>query len=224
MVPDGSALALVVTTEAANTTPANKLRTLDMKASLVCQTITRSSEILLAGRGDRTVTHCARRWPLARRALLRSDGPKRCTRTGMALTSETRIDRGARVIGLAMLAALALVSPAPADDYFKGKTVRLVVGTPPGGGYDTYGRLVARHLGEYLPGHPTVIVVNMAGASGMNAVHCVYYQAPRDGTVIATFNKSMPFYQALGQQGVRFKAEQLSFIGSMSQDPDVVSV
>lgn len=109
-------------------------------------------------------------------------------------------------------------------DYFKGKTVRLVVGTPPGGGYDTYGRLVARHLGEYLPGHPTVIVVNMAGASGMNAVTWLYTQAPKDGTVIATFNKSMPFYQALGQLGARFKTEELTWIGSLSQDPDVVSV
>jgi tripartite-type tricarboxylate transporter receptor subunit TctC len=145
---------------------------------------------------------------------------------GMSVPFGKGVDRGARVLALAVLVALAVfdVWPAQADDYFRGKTVRLVVGTPPGGGYDTYGRLVARHLGEYLPGHPTVIVVNMAGASGMNAVSWLYTQAPRDGTVIATFNKSMPFYQALGQHGVRFKTEELSFIGSMSQDPDVVSV
>ena len=126
------------------------------------------------------------------------------------------------LIALTLLATS--VSGAQAEEYFKGKTIRLVVGTPPGGGYDTYGRLVARHLGEYLPGHPTVIVVNMAGASGMNAVTWLYTQAPRDGGTIATFNKSMPFYQALGQQGVRFKTEELSWIGSLSQDPDLVSV
>jgi tripartite-type tricarboxylate transporter receptor subunit TctC len=127
---------------------------------------------------------------------------------------------------LVALVALAWSSacPAQAQDFFKGKTLRLIVGTPPGGGYDTYGRIVARHLGEHLPGHPTVIVVNMAGASGMNAVTWLYTQAPRDGSTIATFNKSMPFYQALGQQGVRFKTEELSWIGSLSQDPDVVSV
>jgi tripartite-type tricarboxylate transporter receptor subunit TctC len=130
---------------------------------------------------------------------------------------------GTRVAALLLLVVLGPM-PANADDEFKGKTIRLVVGTPPGGGYDTYGRLLARHLGEHLPGHPTVIVVNMAGASGMNAVTWLYSQAPRDGTVIATFNKSMPFYQALGQHGARFKAEELSYIGSMSQDPDVVSV
>jgi tripartite-type tricarboxylate transporter receptor subunit TctC len=125
---------------------------------------------------------------------------------------------------LMVLMVLLLAPTAHADDYFKGKTIRLVVGTPPGGGYDTYGRLVGRHLGEFLPGHPPIIVVNMAGASGMNAVTWLYTQAPRDGSTIATFNKSMPFYQALGQQGVRFKTEELSWIGSLSQDPDLVSV
>jgi len=129
----------------------------------------------------------------------------------------------AQAIALSLLTALGATA-TQADDYFKGKTIRLVVGAPPGGGYDTYGRVVARHLAEYLPGHPTVVVINMVGASGMNATTWLYTQAPRDGTVIATFNKSMPFYQALGQPGARFKAEELSFIGSMSQDPDVVSV
>src|SRR5947199_240873 len=105
---------------------------------------------------------------------------------------------------LFFLAALLPAAPSSAQDQFKGKTVRLVVGTPAGGGYDTYGRLVARHLGAHLPGRPTVIVVNMPGASGMNAVSWLYSQAPKDGTVIATFNKSQPFYQAIGQQGVHF--------------------
>ena len=125
---------------------------------------------------------------------------------------------------LFFLAALLLAAPASAQDQLKGKTVRLVVGTPAGGGYDTYGRLVARHLGAHLPGRPTVIVVNMPGASGMNAVSWLYSQAPKDGTVIATFNKSQPFYQAIGQQGVHFKTEELSWIASLSQAPDLISV
>jgi len=132
--------------------------------------------------------------------------------------------RSGRVLIALTVLAWSATPAAQAEDYFRGKTLRLVVGTPPGGGYDSYGRLVARHLAEYLPGHPTIIVVNMAGASGMNAVTWLYTQAPRDGSTIATFNKSMPFYQALGQQGVRFKTEELSWIGSLSQDPDLVSV
>src|SRR5437773_9431140 len=115
-----------------------------------------------------------------------------------------------------MALAAAFASPAQAQD-FTGKTIRLVVATPPGGGYDTYGRLVARHLGEHLPGHPGITVVNMPGASGMNATSWLYTQAPRDGTVIATFNKSQPFYQAIGQAGVRFKTEEFGWIGSVSQ-------
>jgi tripartite-type tricarboxylate transporter receptor subunit TctC len=127
----------------------------------------------------------------------------------------------ATALGLLLTGSLA---SAQEPVSFKGKTIRLVVGTPPGGGYDTYGRLVAHYLPDFLPGHPTVIVVNMPGASGMNAVSWLYSQAPRDGSVIATFNKSQPFYQALGEAGVRFKTQELSWIGSLSQAPDLVSV
>jgi tripartite-type tricarboxylate transporter receptor subunit TctC len=124
--------------------------------------------------------------------------------------------------GLAIIAALTVLTPLPsaAEEPFKGKTIRLVVATPPGGGYDTYGRLVARHLGEHLPGRPNIVVTNMPGASGMSATTWLYSQAPRDGTVFATFNKSQPFYQALGQPGVRFKTEELGFFGSLSQAAD----
>jgi tripartite-type tricarboxylate transporter receptor subunit TctC len=137
--------------------------------------------------------------------------------------------RIARILSLAAavsisLAASAGVAQAAPEDFFRGKTIRLVVGTPPGGGYDAYARLVARHIVDYLPGHPTVIVTNMPGASGMNATHWVYALAPRDGTVFATFNKSEPFYQAIGQKGASFKTEELSWIGSLSQAADTVNV
>jgi len=123
-----------------------------------------------------------------------------------------------------MAAAVLLGTPANAEDTLKGKTIRLVVGTPAGGGYDTYARLVARHMRDYLPGRPTIIVSNMAGASGITATNWLYEVAPKDGTVFGTFNKSEPFYQAIGQKGVRFKAEEFSWIGSLSQAPDTVTV
>jgi tripartite-type tricarboxylate transporter receptor subunit TctC len=126
-------------------------------------------------------------------------------------------------VALAALIGSTTAHAAP-EDFFRGKTIRLVVGTPPGGGYDAYARLVARHIVTYLPGHPTVIVTNMPGASGMNATHWVWAQAPRDGTVFATFNKSEPFYQAIGQKGANFKTEELSWIGSLSQAADTVNV
>ncbi|MEA2951044.1 MAG: hypothetical protein QOJ96_564 [Alphaproteobacteria bacterium] len=122
----------------------------------------------------------------------------------------------------ALLATLA--GPARADDYFKGRVIRIIVGSPPGGGYDAYGRLVGRHLANFIPGKPTVVVSNMQGASGTKATSYIYGIAPKDGTVIATFNKSMPVYQALGQTEIAFKAEQLAWIGSVSQTADVLAV
>jgi tripartite-type tricarboxylate transporter receptor subunit TctC len=130
----------------------------------------------------------------------------------------------ARVAAAAALAGVLACSSASAEDYFKGKTIHLVVGTPPGGGYDTYGRLVGRYLADFVPGKPTVIVSNMPGASGVKAAYYTYAVAPRDGTVVATFNKSIPFYQAMGLAGAGFKTEQMSWIASLSQIADVVSV
>ncbi len=122
--------------------------------------------------------------------------------------------------------ALAFFAPGPgyAEDFLGGKSIRLMVATPPGGGYDVYARLVARYLREYLPGHPAIAVNNMAGASGMTGANWLYEIAPRDGTVFGTFNKSEPFYEALGEAGARFKSEQFSWIGSLSQAPDTVNV
>jgi tripartite-type tricarboxylate transporter receptor subunit TctC len=140
------------------------------------------------------------------------------------VTVRLRFGKRLRWAAVGMALAVPLPLPASAQDQFKGKTIRLVVATPPGGGYDTYGRLVARHLAEHLPGRPGIVVTNMPGASGMNATAWLYGQAPRDGSVIATFNKSQPFYQAIGQTGVRFKTEEFSWIGSLSQAADHVSV
>jgi tripartite-type tricarboxylate transporter receptor subunit TctC len=128
------------------------------------------------------------------------------------------------VIAAAVLASMLAPSAAGAEDYFKGKTIHLVVGTPPGGGYDTYGRLVGRYLGDFIPGKPAVIVSNLPGASGVKAAYYTYAVAPKDGTVIATFNKSIPFYQAMGLAGAGFRTEQMSWIASLSQTADVVAV
>jgi len=129
-----------------------------------------------------------------------------------------------------LLAAIALAQSIPAalaqdaGTFFTGRQVRIIVGTGAGRGYDTYARLVARHLGRHVPGHPTFVVENMPGASGIRAINYLYAAAPSDGTVIATFNNAIPFYQAVGQPGIRFKAEELSWIGSLAQAATVVAV
>jgi tripartite-type tricarboxylate transporter receptor subunit TctC len=114
--------------------------------------------------------------------------------------------------------------PAPAQDFFEGKQVRIIVGTGTGGGYDTYARLVARHLGNHIPGKPTFVVENMPGASGIKATNYLYETAPKDGTVLATFNNAIPFYQTIKQPGIRFKSEELSWIGSLTQTATVIAI
>ena len=111
-----------------------------------------------------------------------------------------------------------------AGNYFAGKTIRIIVGTGSGGGYDGAARLTARYLGKYIPGNPAFVVENMPGASGIKATNYLYAAAPKDGTVIATVNNSMPVYQAIGQEGVRFQAEDLNWIGSLLQTATTVSI
>lgn len=119
---------------------------------------------------------------------------------------------------------LAAPVAAQSEPFFQGKSLRLVVGSAPGGGYDAYARLVARYLGEHLPGAPTLVVNNMPGASGIKATNYLYSIASQDGTVFGTFNSAMPFYQVLGQPGVQFKAEEFSWLGSLSQAANVIAV
>ncbi len=131
---------------------------------------------------------------------------------------------------MAFLAALGLLprmDTAVAQDagnFFAGKQIRILVGTGAGGGYDTAARLVARHLGKHIPGNPIFVVENMPGASGIKATNYLYEIAPADGTVLATVNNSIPIYQAINQPGIQYKAEELSWIGSLLQTATTVSV
>jgi tripartite-type tricarboxylate transporter receptor subunit TctC len=118
-------------------------------------------------------------------------------------------------------ALLALAGPsARADgvaDFYKGKIVNLVVGYGSGGGYDVYGRLVATHLGKYIPGNPTVVIQNMPGAGSLRAVNYLYNTAPKDGTVLATFARDMPLLGLIGNNtNVRFDPRKLTWLGSSS--------
>ncbi len=93
--------------------------------------------------------------------------------------------------------------------FYRGKTVRLIVGFAAGGGYDTYTRLIGRHLGKYLPGNPTVVVENMPGGGSLVALNYLYNAAPKDGTVIATYNGPLVLDQLFGTPGVEFDMARL---------------
>lgn len=111
-------------------------------------------------------------------------------------------------------AAKPAAATTAVEDFYRGKTIKIVVAYAPGGGYDTISRLVAQHLGKYIPGNPTVIVENRPGAGGMLALNQIYNTERRDGTVIASFAENQPLLQATGAEGVQFDANKLNFLMS----------
>ena len=121
----------------------------------------------------------------------------------------------------AALLALALAcAPARADavsDFYKGKSIQLVLGYGPGGGYDVYARLVARYLGKHIPGNPSVVVVNMPGAGSLRATNFLYTSAPKDGLTIGAFARDMPLMGIIGgNANVQFDPRKFVWLGSAS--------
>ena len=121
----------------------------------------------------------------------------------------------------ALLAVVALmIAPAKADpvaEFYKGKTITVIVGYGTGGGYDVFARLLARHLGKHIPGNPSVVVQNMPGAGSMRAVNALYNTAPKDGTAIGMFGRDMPLIAILGTNpGVQFDPRKFVWLGSAS--------
>ncbi len=116
----------------------------------------------------------------------------------------------------ALLAGSALSASADdVADFYKGKTVRLVIGYGAGGGYDVYAKFLARYLSEHIPGKPTVIAQNMPGAGSRNAANWLYKVEPKDGTVLAVLSQATPADQALGQPGIQFDVRNFNWIGNM---------
>jgi tripartite-type tricarboxylate transporter receptor subunit TctC len=116
--------------------------------------------------------------------------------------------------------ALALASPAaanPVEDFYKGKQIRIVIRATPGGNYDLYSRLLARHIVRFIPGHPTAIPVNMPGGSGLTALNYVADVHPRDGTVLTMVTQTFPLEQALSfNDKLKVDMRRLNWIGNMS--------
>ena len=121
-------------------------------------------------------------------------------------------------------ASMAMVLPAQADavaNFYRDKTVNLVVGYGPGGGYDVYARLVGRHLGRHIPGKPNVVVQNMPGAGSLRSVNWLYNVAPKDGTALAHFARNMPLMGMLGTNpNAQFDARKFTWLGSSSSFED----
>ena len=115
--------------------------------------------------------------------------------------------------------AILAMPPARADglaDFYKGKTVALVVGSSTGGGYDTMTRAIARFIGKHIPGNPTVVVRNMPGAGGITALNYIYNTAEHDGTVLALVQNNTPLEPLFGTKQARYDATRLNWLGTPS--------
>ena len=122
----------------------------------------------------------------------------------------------AAMLVAAPCAGLAQAHADPVADFYKGKTINALVGVSAGGEYDLKLRLVARHIGKYIPGKPTVIPQNMTGATGMVMANFLYNVAPQDGTYIGVIQNGLPTSQAVGVDGVKFDATRFQWIGSIA--------
>ena len=122
-------------------------------------------------------------------------------------------------------AAMWLAGPSHAqsvEEFYAGRTVELYIGSTVGGGYDAYGRLVARHIGKHIPGNPAVVPLNMEGTGSIRLTNWLYEAAPKDGTVFALVNRGVAFVPLLGErQFAQFDAKEFNWIGSASDDVSV---
>jgi tripartite-type tricarboxylate transporter receptor subunit TctC len=115
--------------------------------------------------------------------------------------------------------------PAQADavaDFYKGRTVTVVVSSSAGGGYDTLARALARHIGRHLPGHPVFVVRNMPGAGGMTASNFLYNSADKDGSVIGLVQNNTPFEPLFGTREARYEPVKFNWLGSPSVETAMV--
>jgi tripartite-type tricarboxylate transporter receptor subunit TctC len=118
------------------------------------------------------------------------------------------------VAALAFFASTATSANAQ-EPFYKGKTIALIIGSNTSGGYDTYGRLLARHMGRHLAGNPSFVVQNMPGAGGLRSANHLHGVAPRDGTAIGIFDQAIFLDQMLGSTALRGDARQFNWIGRM---------
>jgi len=121
---------------------------------------------------------------------------------------------------LATLGAAPALAQSPAE-FYKGKTIELDIGLSVGGAYDAYARMLARHMGKYIPGNPAIVPKTVEGAGSMRLANSLYNAAPRDGTVFGIINRSTPFEPILANKGAQFDATRFGWIGSANNEVSV---
>ncbi len=127
-----------------------------------------------------------------------------------------------RVFAATLLALLPLDASIAADGYYKGKSVTFIIGSAPGGGYDTYSRLIASHLGQHLDGRPSIVPQNMPGAGSIRAANYLYNVARKDGTTIGMLDQAIYLYQILGTPDLKIDAVKFQWIGRILRNSAVL--
>src|ERR1700683_4404045 len=122
------------------------------------------------------------------------------------------------VLPTLLMAVLALVPQARADDFYKGKLFTIVVGFSPAGGYDNYARVLSRYIGSHIPGNPTVIVQNMPGAGSLTSVRYLNLTAPKDGTVMGIFNPGMVTQSIVQPDKINLDFRKYAWVGVVTPD------
>ena len=126
------------------------------------------------------------------------------------------------VVGLVLLTTAS--THASSHDFYKGKTIRFVVGLAPGGGYDLSARTVGRHMGKHIPGIPTIVVENMTGAGSLIAANYTYNSAKPDGLFVGIWNSAYVLRQALGDKAVRLDSRKLGWVGAPTKGTPSCSI
>ncbi len=129
-----------------------------------------------------------------------------------------------RAAALVVGTAMAHVPAVCAQDFYKDKTIRFIVGQAAGGGYDTYTRTIARYIGKHIPGGPTTVVDNMTGAGSLVAANYIFNNAKPDGLTVANWNSALVFNQAMGDRNVKFDARKFGWLGAPSKSVPVCLV
>ncbi len=128
------------------------------------------------------------------------------------------------ILALALAANLSPAAADPVADFFKGKTVTVLIGVSAGGEYDLQARLIARFIGRHIPGNPTVVAQNMTGAGGLTEANWLYNVGPKDGTYIGMIQNALPVMQAVGLPGPQFDSAKFQWIGSIAPTVETLAV
>lgn len=132
-----------------------------------------------------------------------------------------------KALGSLAAAAALTVLPISAGqaqsvaDFYKGKTIELLIGYSPGGGYDTYARTIARHMSKHIPGNPTIVPKNQPGAGSLKLTNFLFNVAPKDGTTFGTIGRGIPMEPLLGGEGTQFDAKEFNWIGSANDEVSI---